>query len=58
MVGILVAGFDRLCMYDLGHDLVPKMMVECRNGMKQRCLGIAVGGSKGFSIGKAKKKAG
>lgn len=34
VVGIIVAGFDRLCMCDLGHD-VPKMMVKCRNGVKQ-----------------------
>jgi len=39
VVGIVVAGFDRLCMCDLGHDVVPTMMMmECRNGVKQRCL--------------------
>ena len=57
MVGIIVAGFDRLCMRDLGHD-VSRMVVECRNDLKQRCLGVSVGGSTEFSVGKAEKKAG
>ena len=43
MVGIIVAGFDRLCMRDLGHD-VSRMVVECRNDLKQRCLGVSPGG--------------
>ena len=33
-VGIVVADGDRLRMYSLGHDVLPKMLVECRNGSK------------------------
>ena len=38
-------------MCDVGYD-IPKMMAECRNGRKQRGLGL-VRGSKKFSVGKA-----
>ena len=44
MVGIVVSGFDRLCMCDMGHGVVPKMMAKCENGVKKRCLGIVVRG--------------
>ena len=40
----------------LGHDM-PKMTVECRNGRKQRCLGL-VRGSKKFFVGKATERRG
>ena len=51
-VGIVVTEFDRLRMYSRGHDLLPKMLVECRNGMKYRYVGL-VGGSIKPSLGKA-----
>ena len=35
VVGILVARFDGWCMCGLDHDIVPKMMVESKNGRKQ-----------------------
>ena len=34
MVGILVAGFDRLCMCGLGHVVLSNLLAECRNDIK------------------------
>ena len=44
IVGIVVAEFDRLRMYSRGLDLLPKMLVECRNGMKYRYVRLVGGG--------------
>ena len=40
-VCIVVAGFDRLCMCSLGHDALFKIIIECRDGMKEGPGGLA-----------------
>ena len=44
IVGIVVAEFDRLRLYSRGFDLLSKMLVECRNGLKYRYVGLVGGG--------------
>ena len=45
-------------VWGLGYDVVSKVIVGCRNGVTQRCLGASVVGSTEFLVGKAKKKGG
>lgn len=57
-VGIGVAEFDPLCIGNLGNDFLSGVLVECRNGRKERYLELVGQGFTKLSVGKAKKMAG